>query len=200
MASSQCLQDGNTKSGAPRVIPVHAQPDHPKSWEVCIVFALLPTWMRVEAGAEAGCSCSRLCPFLAGAPWAATSKTLCYGAKTHLASQPAVVTFQLEKAMALTFLKDILFSVRNVKCLLISKTIKGDCRTVPFCLGNEGSNMLFSADLKHYSQLSESCVTYPFTSITTPLASDFPLRVFPICPCPFLYKMQVFYITCKGKN
>lgn len=99
-----------------------------------------------------------------------------------------------------TFLKDILFSVRNVKCLLISKTIKGDCRTVPFCLGNSGSSMLFSADLKHYSQLSESCVTCPFTSFTVPFAPDFPLRGCPICPCPFLHKIPFFYIACKSKN
>lgn len=127
--------------------PSARQAGSPRSWEVCTVFALLPTGTRVEAGAEAGCSSSS--PFLAGAPWAATPETLCYRAKTQLASQAVVVTFQLEKAMAPTFLKDILFSVRNVKCLLISKTIKGDCRTVPFCLGNKGSNMLFSADLKH---------------------------------------------------
>lgn len=192
MASSQCLQDGNTKSSAPRVIPVHAKPDHPKSWEVCTIFALLPVWTRVEAGAEAGCSCSRFCPFLARAPWAAASETLCYGAKSQLASQAEAVIFQLEKAMAPTVLKDILFSVRTVKCLLISKTIKGDCRTVPFCLGNKGGNMLFSAYLKHYSQLSESCITCPSTSLTAPLAPYFPLRGHPICLYLFLQRCKFF--------
>lgn len=205
MGSSQCLQDGNTKSGTLRVFPVHAKPDHPKSWEVCTVFALLPMGTRVEAGAEAGCSCSSL--FLAGAPWAATSETLCYRAQTQLASQAVVGTFQLEKAMAPTFLKDILFSVRNVKCLLISKTIKGDCRTVPFSLGNKGSNMLFSADLKHYSRLNESCITCSLTSLTAPLAPYFPLGGCPICPCPifildenFLHNVQIKELTmpCRG--
>lgn len=88
----------------------------------------------------------------------------------------------------LSFLKDILYSVRNVKCLLISKTIKGDCKTVPFCLGNKGSNMLFSADLKYSSQLSESCITCPFTSLAALLAPYFPLRRRPVPLHPFLHK------------
>lgn len=102
--------------------------------------------------------------------------------------------------MAPTFLKDVLFSVKNAKCLLISKTIKRDCRTVPFCLGNKGSNVLFSADLKHCSQLSESCITCPFTSLAAPIAPYFPLRGRPIHQCPFPCKMQIFYITCKSKS